>query len=644
MTFPAYIAVCDKKGISQEKISEIASKTSKFYDFQDMNVAMSIDDHKSMVSFSPYGPQTVPLVHMDKNLHCMLTNFVPTEIDEEGFTSKSSRYIQNFMKNMVGENPRLAEIPPPFVYASHNVVNGTCSIANDAFGIGKIYYASIGGRTAVSNKLAAIIFALGIEPTVDEGSWASYATFDWVIDDATFFKEVSLLPPGTHVLLNRHNNTIIEQPHTVAGNRSLSQMNEKDRMEATIETSKSIIRNSVRLIGTDKIQIGLSGGRDSRAIAAIYESLDDMPQPNYYTTTPPDLEAEIAEKLIATSSTRMNWKILQSRNDPAGKPIGENHIERAEYWFRRFDGDVWPSYVMNDIPPDNSSLNCNREITGGCLSGGGAEIVKSHFYGSGDIENPVERIRTVLNGYVLRNSLVAGHAKQVAVTKMESVLLDGYLNGYSGLHLLDWFYVRSQQRRRTPLAFTQNAFLPLIHPQMFWAGFNISAEEKLENDLIKKISGLLKPEWKDIPFFADIASKRPLSETDKTMVGRLYWEGDRQKYLECIEYGLAETDVFEKSAIDQLVKIDRKNPKASQFHNTSARILWHGGFKKYREKLQLLQREKPPVITFDRILSNNDMEIRIDVLRHKIPERIKKIVPPKIKKAVKQVVARTSGK
>jgi len=644
MTFPAYIAICDKQQVSTQEISEIAGKTSNFYDLQDMNVSMSTDNHKSLISFSPYSAETVPLVHMDQNLHCMLTNFVPTEIDEEGFQSKSSQYVRDFMKNTNGDQPRIAEIPPPFVYASHNVVNGKCLVINDAFGIGKIYHASSGSRTVVSNKVAAIVFALGIEPTVDEGSWASYATFDWIIDDATFFREVSLLPPGTQVIFNRYNNTIIKQRHPISSHCSLTDMRTEDRMQEAIETSKSIIKNSVRLIGTDNIQIGLSGGRDSRAIAAIYESLDEVPKAKYYTQTPPDLEVEIAEKLIAASSTNMNWRVLQGKNDHTLEPIKANHIERAEYWFRRFDGDVWPSYVMNDIPPDIKSLKGERKIIGGSLSGGGAEIVKPHFYQADDIENPSQRIRHLLKGYTVRNSLVTSHAKQTATTKLQSILLDGYLNGYSGLHLLDWFYVRSQQRRRTPLAFTQNAFLPLIHPQMFWAGFGYSAQEKLDNDLIKKISGLLKPEWKDIPFFADMAPEKQQSQTNKTMVGRLYWESDREKYLECIEYGLQGIDVFEKSALDQLAKINRDDRLAILFHNTSSRIFWHAGFKKYQERLRLVQKEKISQLIFDRILSKDEMPIKINALRNSVFEKINRIVPLKVKRTIKQAISKKRKK
>lgn len=99
---------------------------------------------------------------------------------------------------------------------------------------------------------------------------------------------------------------------------------------------------------------------------------------------------------------------------------------------------------------------------------------------------------------------------------------------------------------------------------------------------------------------------RPAQETNKTIVGRLYWEGDRKAYLDAIDYGLQDNRHFAKGAIDELAKISRDDKQAALYHNTSARIFWRGGFKKYAERMRALQLKKIKPAIFDRIVGGSE--------------------------------------
>jgi len=177
---------------------------------------------------------------------------------------------------------------------------------------------------------------------------------------------------------------------------------------------------------------------------------------------------------------------------------------------------------------------------------------------------------------------------------LESIMQEGRRIGLSGVHLLDWIYVRSQQRRRVPIAFSPGVAFPLYTPQMFMAGFALPPEEKISSALFTDLTNRIIPEWRDVPYFDELAAGRPLAEVNKTLSRRLYWEGDRNGFLRAMKTGLEPmAEHFQDDAFEAFSSIERSDKRAAQLQNISNRVLWRIGFEDFVRRIRRVQAEVP---------------------------------------------------
>lgn len=599
---PAFVAVHCQEGVSIDSLAMAASRVCSFYAAKDIRCSCSIASTTALISFEPYpSDYRAPLTHLDENNHVVSTNYLPTEIVfDVSDAARDSRYLLPFAKKFGGHEPDAAYVPPPFAYARHRVDIENLLVANDGFGSGKLYRYRDSNIYIVGTRLGAVLAALNRVPSVNRSTVDSYATFDWIVDDDCFVDDVVLLPPGTQVRSHSGELPVEVQRHAVSATWLREACSDRDTLDSAIDVGARVISAASQLSEDAVLNVGLTGGRDSRAIASMIEATAEAYAgrldvgARYHTFSPPKLEVEIARELVSSSSSPMPWS---DQPHPTVEMTGAcaNLVEQGKYWFKRHDGDCWPSFVRNKIP---DSQSVPKSLT---LTGWGGEIVRSHFYSNADID-PRQAIGTLLRRRRTANPLINERAKGVAVSKMASILLDGYEAGYDGLHLLDHFYVRSQQRRRVPSSFRMDAFSPLYTPQMYLAGFSAPPGEKLAGGVAQRVVERCKPEWSSIDYFSSRAANIALDLTNKTKVLRFYWEEDRPALLTQLEQALSEYDVFARDTIDRYAQIERGDRNDATFQNTANRIFWLHGLRAFVADLQRVMQADLAPRTFDRVL------------------------------------------
>lgn len=552
----------------------------------------------------------VPLVLAEPDFHGCSTHIMPTALDAGRV--EPAVYLRQFATRLAGDLPPVWKMPPPVAYVCHFTRMDAIYAATDFFGSGRVYYCADPDLDLFASALAPIALAGKGLPETDDDAWASYAAFDWLLDDRTFFKGVSVLPPGATARLTRAQaGWVRSHDYAAVLQNGISRASQSDAIEA----GQSILSAAARITTDQPPRIGLSGGRDSRLVAAM--AIDLGLDARYDTFWPPDIDAEIAEDLVGKAPGKLDW--TKNRYDPEQVPSGGIDFETsAAYWFQLFEGDGWPSNVGRLVPGEHADPQMSPyqrwnmsdhpgQIARWNFSGWAGEIVRQHFYGRNDLSAPKKRIKAFLAYRRRIPEILSQSAREVSAGMLENIISEGRALGLAGLHLLDWIYVRSQQRRRVPVAHSPGAVFPLFTPQMFLAGFRSPPEEKITGRLVQGMTADLIPAWGDVPYFDDLAAQRPVSEINKTLSRRLYWEANRAKYLAAMEQGLqAMQQHFREDALEAFAAVDRSHSNAAQLQNISNRLLWRLGFTDFLRRIAEVQQavgggayDLPPATTVD---------------------------------------------
>ena len=150
-----------------------------------------------------------------------------------------------------------------FAAAIYDKGRKTLQVLNDRFGILPIYVAAAGPEEwLVSSDVRDMKGRIALRP--DYTGIAEYLTFDYCLEDRTFFQDVKYMLPGQELVFSasgREEHTYFELPPAAAEK-------EKSRREY-IDELDDLYCHAIAIRKADENIIGLTGGLDSRLILAI---------------------------------------------------------------------------------------------------------------------------------------------------------------------------------------------------------------------------------------------------------------------------------------------------------------------------------------------------------------------------------------
>jgi len=145
-------------------------------------------------------------------------------------------------------------------------------IARDRFGIKPLFYTKIGRKILISSEIKGILKHPEISPTLNMHAVEETSVFGYIVDqEATFFKNIYQVLPGTVVVFNRDNSVKKTQFARLPEIEYMKDGVEIDYEEAATLLKEYIIKSVERLFNHGNMEKGLylSGGLDSSTIAFI---------------------------------------------------------------------------------------------------------------------------------------------------------------------------------------------------------------------------------------------------------------------------------------------------------------------------------------------------------------------------------------
>ncbi len=391
-------------------------------------------------------------------------------------------------------------------YANVAVLDGTLRIAIDALGFAKVYRARAGTLTAwASRPSLAALFAYGSASLSIEG-WTTALSCDRFLGDASPVAGVTVEPPYTSVLAA---DTPLEP--TVGGGDVVGQLFDQHldsvALPGLVEDALVQFHRSLRALGGSRVRVALSGGRDSRMIAATacrHGRLDEL-----FTYTPPALDMEIAQRLVGRTHPRVPWvtqddgaetRLRHERALAAGRTAADLWQQLAQHQMHA-DGEGETAPLLDPVPQ-----HAFDQVT---LFGFGGEFARAFLYRAADLARPDERAASFWSrvgaGPAFVNAAARRAVLQPRVLALRSSLEE---RSITGLAQLDYFYLFERMRRQRNRVGTTADIRPYFRLDFARAAHTQTPEERVATTYHLDVVRRSLPAWTDIPYSHELHADR----------------------------------------------------------------------------------------------------------------------------------------
>ena len=393
------------------------------------------------------------------------------------------------------------ELAPPFTMAVLDAADERLELFTDSVGVGRLFQLRLSDGWVWSNRpVAALLFA-GEPATAAARGWNFAAACGWFMDDSTPYDGVLAVPGATHILADgsRRQRTVSR-----IETASVWSTDSPDTVEETAEALQDVAR-SVGRLWPGRPTVDLSGGRDSRVVAAAFLAAGVDLKLNSYEAVPGELE--VAESLVGALPVAVEHVV--SRKTPGkavrpqqAKPQPLELVDRAQRWHRYAEGLRPASYLFHTPPKSLTSVDHLA------IGGAGGEVAHGHFYPADVLQLdalPLHRkMHAFSNRLQVRLTPTAGPsepARAAVAEQIERVLRDAVHGGIENATMIDYFYVVERLRRWGTTGERSGVVSPLLIPAFVRAAFALDPSERVDNALHRALVRRLVPEWADIPFF-----------------------------------------------------------------------------------------------------------------------------------------------
>ena len=393
------------------------------------------------------------------------------------------------------------------------------AVQQDWIGMCRLFTAEAGGITALCNRPSLLAGFLhgAAEPDLD--GWASYTVCGSFGGDMSPIRGVRLMRPGERLTGRRRTGGGWE----LAGRTTYGvddvvlsgHAGQGAPVDASLDRAAGAITGAAAGISelyTDEITLGLSGGKDSRLIAASLVAADRLPR--FVTNEDTPVEGEVARELMRLLRDKRGLDPVHDLRT-VGAPatvLRAGLRDRTTNLQRLYDFQYPSTYTVRA----SRSPRLHDQAPPAAFSGVGGELCTGYWYPAPGGRTPVEELLARLMAGV-----PAGVAAE-AVVEAERARITGRLDhakdlGLSGPHLIDYVYLIERVRRWYSSAYMIGMVTPFLAPGFVAATFALTAEQKRRCLLHTSLIGRLVPEWAEVPF---------VKISTGTSTAARVWDGD----------------------------------------------------------------------------------------------------------------------
>jgi len=145
-------------------------------------------------------------------------------------------------------------------------------IINDRYGFKRLYYWHGRDKFVFASEYKAICWFPDFTKKIDEFAFANLMSYGYVLEDRTLFEDIKLLPPASILTVQSNNLTINKYWDYSFYEEWELRLSEDEYIDAFAEKLTRAVEKRVK--GIDRLALTLSGGLDSRTMAAVLYRLN----------------------------------------------------------------------------------------------------------------------------------------------------------------------------------------------------------------------------------------------------------------------------------------------------------------------------------------------------------------------------------
>jgi hypothetical protein len=504
---------------------------------------------------------------------CVASLHVPLGYQEIVGDLTPQRAAAPLARAVLADPARMADLAPPFLLSVLDPADERLELFTDSVGLGRLFQLRTADGWVWSNRPAAACLFADVPAAASARGWQYAAGTGWFMGDTTPYDRVLTVPGATRIVTegrrNRRTVTRIDATSIWSGpsGEELSPRLVKETAEALRGVARSV---SKLWPGTPTVD--LSGGRDSRVVAAAFLSAEVDLKLNSYDAVPGELA--VAEELVAALPYKVEHIVTGKPEPKTAVPPLPAVVERIRRW-HRFSEGLRPSSYIFHTPPGGLANVAHLAI-----GGAGGEIAHGYFYPRDVLaldRSPLETKLKAFNARLQRRLIpTAGPSAAVrgaVAGQIESVFRDAVQGGFEDATMLDYFYVAERLRRWGSAGERTGVVSPLLVPAFVRGAFSMSTAQRLDNALHRALVRELVPEWADIPFFKPQARGKPCSPAP---VKRLGAAPDRDLIAELLTTD--QTGHFDPAEIQQLWNSSLAGESTAADEVALRQLLWRAVF------------------------------------------------------------------
>jgi hypothetical protein len=488
----------------------------------------------------------------------------------------------------------------PFVLATVDDA-AELTLFTDAVALGRLYQLRLPDGWVWSNRPVAPLLFAGVPPRRDGRAWRFQGGTDSFMDGTSPFMGVARVTEATRIRLDgRTGRCLVTQIDPLrywlsdggADGESQDPLHPQT-VAAVAEELQDVARSAGRLWG-QRPRIGLSGGRDSRLVAAAF--LSAGVDARFHTNDNPVGEADVACELIRRWPHPVEHRL---QHPPSAvltfAPPAQGAIERALQWMRLTEGTQPASYLPRTPPAGHADLaKLNVSGIGGEIGHGG--------YHPRDVDvvealPPEDQVGAYLERLLARLIVrgVSAGTQETVRHRTEQVLARGVAAGAAGVRVVDAFFVMERMPSFTA-GVGEDTLVPLLAPRFVSAAVRQSPRQLREAALHRALVAHLIPAWHDVPFFpyfgvgpapAPPAPAPPRPEGRPAARGSSTWEIDPEREL--VAAILADSDAwaedFDVEAVQAMWHRAIAGRASGPDQAAIQRVVWQVVFRDYLAEL-----------------------------------------------------------
>jgi len=502
---------------------------------------------------------------------------------------------------VIASPARMVDLAPPFVLSVLDPADERLELFTDSVGLGRLFQLRTADGWVWSNRpVAACLFA-DVPAAAANRGWQYAAGCGWFMGDTTPYDRVLAVPGATRIVTegrrNRRTVTKIDATSIWSG-PSGGELSPR-LVEETAEALREVAR-SVGKLWPGTPAVDLSGGRDSRVVAAAFLSAGVDLRINSYDAVPGELA--VAEQLVGSLPYKVDHVITgRTPQRTAAAPMPEV-VARIRRWHRYGEGLRPASYLFH-TPPDGLA-----DVSHLAIGGAGGEVAHGHFYprdvlmvDQSPLETKVEAFTERLQARLVPTVGPAPAVRDAVAGQIQRVFREAIQGGFENARMLDYFYVVERLRRWGTAGERTGVVSPLLVPAFVRCAFSLTAPQRLANELHRALIRELVPQWADQPFFTP-----PPAPRTPPQVKRLGEAPDRELVGQLLKAGSGD---FDASEVQQLWKSSLAGRTTAGDEVALRQLLWRAAFDDHltevnkhitqpaspREVLPLVRRTQNPL-------------------------------------------------